>query len=237
MLKNLISFAALLLLTSCVEPMTGKSDARILVMGDSMMAFNGTNRQSVADAIEASLGEEVIDRAVTGARYFYYLPISGSAGVRITEQYRPGKWEWVVLNGGGNDLLFGCGCGKCDTQLDRLVSADGQRGAIPAFVSTIRASGAKVIYTGYLRNPGVQSPIKACRPVGDELDRRLGRMALRDAGVEFLSIADLVPNGDRSYHQIDLIHPSVKGSRAIGKRIARRIVSRDHNAPRRPRVE
>lgn len=234
MLRKLMCLAAVVLLPACGEPITGASDARILLMGDSMMAFNRPGGQSVADAIETDLGQEVIDRSVVGARYFYYLPISGSAGVKLTAQYRPGPWDWVVLNGGGNDLLFGCGCGNCDRQLDRLISADGRRGAIHAFVAAIRAGGAKVVYAGYLRNPGVQSPIKACRPVGDELDRRLGRMALRDAGVEFVSLADLVPNGDRSYHQPDLIHPSVKGSRAIGQRIARRIASRDRTLPRVP---
>jgi hypothetical protein len=139
--------------------------------------------------------------------------------LKITEQFRPGKWEWVVLNGGGNDLLFGCGCGKCDKQLDRLISSDGQRGAIPDFVSKIRTSGAKVIYAGYLRHPGVKTPIKACVPVGNELDRRLGLMAKLDAGVHFQSMADLVPHGDRSYHLGDRIHPSPKGSQAIGHRI------------------
>jgi acyl-CoA thioesterase I len=192
-------------------------------LGDSMMAANQAARQSVADVIEAELGEEVIDRSVVGARYFYFLPISGSAGVKLTAQYRPGKWDWVVLNGGGNDLLFGCGCGKCDVQLDRLIAADGKSGAIPAFVAQIRAGGAKVIYTGYLRNPGVRTPIKSCRSAGDELDRRLAIMAARDPGVIFVSLADLVPFGDRSFHAPDLIHPSAKGSRAIGARIAQRI--------------
>ena len=45
-------------------------------------------------------------------------------------------------------------------------------------------------------------------------------MAARDAGVTFVSIADLVPDGDSSYFAIDMIHPSVKGSRAIADRIA-----------------
>ena len=185
-----------------------------------MMAANRAARQSVADVIESELDEEVVDRSVVGARYFYILPISGSAGLRLAAQYRPGKWEWVVLNGGGNDLLFGCGCHSCDGQMDRLIGADGKSGAIPAFVTQIRAGGAKVIYTGYLRNPGVRTPIKSCGPAGNELDRRLAIMAGRDPGVTFVSLADIVPFGDRSFHAPDLIHPSEKGSKAIGARIA-----------------
>lgn len=45
-------------------------------------------------------------------------------------------------------------------------------------------------------------------------------MAARDSGVHFISLADLVPHGDRSYHAADMIHPSVKASRAIAARIA-----------------
>lgn len=210
-----------LVLVSCGEPVSTAKDARILILGDSMIASNRSTGQSVAGMLEATLGEDILDKSVAGARYFYALPISGSAGIRLTAQYRDGPWDWVVLNGGGNDLLFGCGCGKCRAIIDRLVSEDGRKGAIPAFVTMIRGTGAKVIYAGYLRNPGVQTPIKACGPAGNELDRRLTRMAQHDSGVTFLPMSDLVPYGDRSYHQFDLIHPSVKGSRAIAARIAK----------------
>jgi lysophospholipase L1-like esterase len=207
----------------CGEAVTSTTQSRILVLGDSMMASNSVVNGTVADGIEAALGEEVIDRSVIGARYFYLLPLSGAAGLRLDAQYRPGKWDFVVLNGGGNDLLFGCGCGKCDGVLNRLVSPDGRTGAIPTFVAKLRASGARVIYVGYLRNPGTATPVKACGPAGNELDRRLGRMAALDSGVDFLAMSDLVPNGDTSFHQFDRIHPSPKGSRAIAQRIAARI--------------
>ncbi len=93
-----------------------------------MFASNRATNGSVADAIEAALGLEVVDRSVPGARYFHALPISGSAGLKVTAQYRPGAWEAIIVNGGGNDLLFGCGCGQCDEMLDRLISPDGRRG-------------------------------------------------------------------------------------------------------------
>jgi lysophospholipase L1-like esterase len=207
----------------CGEAVTSTTQSRILVLGDSMMASNSVVNGTVADGIEAALGEEVIDRSVIGARYFYLLPLSGAAGLRLDAQYLPGKWDFVVLNGGGNDLLFGCGCGKCDGMLNRLVSPDGRTGAIPTFIAKLRASGARVIYVGYLRNPRTATPVKACGPAGNELDRRLGRMAALDSGVDFLAMSDLVPNGDTSFHQFDRIHPSPKGSRAIAQRIAARI--------------
>lgn len=219
MLRPFAALLALALLFGCGDPISDGSSAKVLVLGDSMMASNRSTGQSVADVIEEGLGEDVIDRSVIAARYFYALPISGAAGLRLTSQYRAKDWDWVILNGGGNDLLFGCGCGFCDGVLNRLVSKDGRQGAIPSYIAEIRKSGAKVIYVGYLRNPGTQTPVKGCGPEGNELDRRLARMARFDAGVTFLPMADLVPYGDTSFHQADRIHPSVKGSLEIGKRI------------------
>lgn len=189
-------------------------------MGDSMMAWNASAGATVSDNLEAFVGQQVIDRSVAGARYYYKLPISGALGLNIAQQFQPGPWDWVVLNGGGNDLWFGCGCRACETRMTRLITADGGAGTVPAFVSTIRQTGAKVIYVGYLRSPGVGSMIEGCRDEGDEFERRLAQMAAKDAGVYFVSIADLVPFGDRSYHGFDMIHPSPKGSREIARRVA-----------------
>ncbi|WP_417719831.1 SGNH/GDSL hydrolase family protein [Salipiger sp.] len=209
-----------LLLPGCTERAGPGTQSRILLMGDSMMAANRNIGLSVADAIESRLGESVIDRSVPAARILHALPISGSLGLDIDQQYQAGSWDWVVLNGGGNDLLFGCGCALCDHKIDRLISADGRRGAIPGLVSRLRHGGARVIYTGYLRSPGRWSLIDGCRAVGNELDRRIARLAGLDRGVFFLALDDLVPFADRSYHAPDLIHPSPKGSDAIGRRIA-----------------
>lgn len=223
MLRIVLLLITFLLVPSCGEPVTANAGARILLLGDSMMASNRSTGQSVSEAIERHLGQGVIDRSVVGARYFFPLPLAASAGLGLPFQVRPGPWETVVLNGGGNDLLFGCGCGKCGRVLDRLISADGKAGAIPGLVARLRATGAKVIYVGYLRSPGSPSLITPCRPAGTELDKRLALMAARDKGTTFLPMSDLVPFGDRSLHQIDRIHPSAKGSQAIADRIVRQI--------------
>jgi acyl-CoA thioesterase-1 len=210
-----------LLVSACGEtvPTTGTS-SRILLMGDSLMATNRGSGLAVGNALERALGEDVIDRSVVGAQYSWALPVSGAAGMSIPKQYVPGPWKIVVMNGGGNDLLFGCGCTKCTATLEALISSDGRSGAIPANVARIRQSGARVIHTGYLRTPGFQSPIENCAPIGVEFERRLARMARLDPGVDFVSLADLVPEGDTSYHQADRIHPSPKGGAAVAQRIA-----------------
>jgi acyl-CoA thioesterase-1 len=212
---------AVLILTLCLSHPVRADVPRILVMGDSLMAVNRLVGGSVAQSMAKSLGFEVVDRSALGARYFFGIPILDIAGLKIKAQFPGGAWDYVVMNGGGNDLLFGCGCGKCTLVMNRLISPDGTRGAIPTLVAQLRASGAKVIYTGYMRTPGLISPVESCGPLGDEMDRRLTLMAARDTGVTFTPLSDLVTrDGDSSYHGLDLIHPSVKGSRAIAARIA-----------------
>lgn len=184
------------------------------------MAWNNISNQSIPDSIAKRLGEPVVDRSVSAARIIYHLPISGSAGLNIGKQYKTGDWDWIIVNGGGNDLWLGCGCIACNRKLDKLISADGRKGAIPGMLSDLRQTGAQVIYVGYLRSPGVGSPIEHCRTEGDILEQRITHLADLDSGIHFLSLRDLVPNGDRSYHALDMIHPSIKASTEIGNRVA-----------------
>ena len=215
------ALVALFMLTGCVEPVPSDSEARIMAMGDSLLAWNAPSGRSVSDALEARLGQPVVDRSVSGASFLYPLPISGSLGLRIERQFVSGDWDWVVLNGGGNDLWLGCGCGHCARQLERLITADGTDGAITALIARLRAQGTRVAYVGYLRTPGFRSPVEGCVAIGTALEGRIAALAARDPGVVCISNTDLVPDGDRSFHDSDLLHPSPKGSAAIAARLAR----------------
>lgn len=228
LLKLLLSCVTLAALFGCGERAPKNTDGAVLVIGDSLLAWNGGSKRAVSDVMEQQLDVPVVDRSVSAARMLYNLPISGAAGLSIPKQVIKGDWDWVVVNGGGNDLWLGCGCVLCSRKMNRLVSPDGSSGAIPDLVAKLRASGSKVIYTGYLRSPGMGSPIEHCKDDGEELDQRVIQMAAQDEGVFFLSLADLVPQGDRSYHAVDRVHPSVKGSAAIGDRISQLI---QNNAP------
>jgi lysophospholipase L1-like esterase len=207
-------------LAACTEAVPRDNSARILTMGDSMLAWHSASRASVSHAVEDILSEPVVDRSVVGAHVFYNLPISGALGMKISQQYRPSDWDWVILNGGGNDLWLGCGCARCENRMTRMISDDGRSGAIADMVAGIRARGAQVIYVGYLRSPGNGSLIDHCRKDADTFEARLMAMSERDRGVHFISLKDMVPHGDLSFHAADRIHPSAKASRKIAERIA-----------------
>ncbi|MFY0594897.1 MAG: SGNH/GDSL hydrolase family protein [Cognatishimia sp.] len=225
--KFLVPLLSGLILMSCVEPAgspevsrNAPQSPRILAMGDSMMAAHKVSGRAVADYVSRALNEPIKDHSMVGASMSYALPITGAMGLNIAQQFRGGEWDWVVLNGGGNDLWLGCGCNGCETKMEKLISLDATVGKIPNLVTRLRNSGAQVLWVGYLRSPGMNSPIENCRDEGDELESRLLHMARSQDGVHFVSIADLVPHGDNSFHGIDMIHPSLKGSAEIGARVS-----------------
>ncbi len=211
------------------EPVADSDIARILAIGDSLMAWHTLTGQSIPDIIERELEEPAANRSIGGARLIFKVPFFGDVGMQISHQIIEGDWDWVVMNGGGNDLWFGCGCGECDAKMDKLITSDGKEGEIPRVINQLTETGAKVIYFGYLRSPGVNSMIEECRDEGDELEARVAALAKSTRGFYFLSNSDLVPDGDLSFHALDRIHPSLKGSEEIGKRVAALIRKYDKN--------
>lgn len=226
-MKRLILMIALTTAFLGGQAIPEQAAPRILAMGDSLMAWHGVSGRSIPHVVAKELGEPVVNHSIGGARIIYKLPLSGALGMKIANQYKKGDWDWIVINGGGNDLWMGCGCTACDKRINRMISEDGRKGVVPGMVSKLRRTGARVIYVGYLRSPGVGSIIDDCRPAGDEFESRIEAMSRLDKGLHFLSLADLVPHGDRSYHGIDMIHPSIKASREIGKRVAEVIRKHD----------
>lgn len=220
-----LALVGTILMLAQTAPASARDQMKVLVMGDSFMTSNGSDGHAVPHALARDLGVTVKSTAVAGARFGYKLPLTGALGFNISKQYRDGNWDYVVMNGGGNDLWLGCGCMRCQKRLNRLISPDGTQGQIPTAVHRARASGARVIYVGYLRSPGLGSPIEHCKKVGAALEARISVMARQDAGVSFVSLADMVPHGDSSFHSSDMIHPSAKGSIAASKRIAAAIRS------------
>lgn len=227
MLRLLTVFVCLLLLAS--PALSDNRTAKVLVIGDSLMAWHKATNRSIGDMLERYLDEPVVNHSVAGARLLNTKSFGAGTRLNIDHQFRGRGWDWVVVNGGGNDLWFGCGCKRCDRNINRMVSVNGQYGDMPNLIHRIRATGARVIVVGYLRSPGVGSLIEHCRDDGDAYELRLQDMARQMKGVYFLSNKDLVPHGDRSFHAADMIHPSRKGSATIAKRLAAMIKKLDRN--------
>jgi lysophospholipase L1-like esterase len=188
-------------------------EARIVVAGDSVMAWNRTQSASVADVLQRQLGEPVGDVSLPLAQ------VSGGRGaLNIPAQLANIRADWVVLNGGANDLSGACDCSDCGAVVDRLISQDGRAGAIPSLVSSLRQRGSRVVWADYYTAPRYAGT--ACEAPYDVLETRLARMADADAGVTLVDMDDVFSPNDLSLFAGDRVHPSPKGSARIGALVA-----------------
>lgn len=201
------------MLSACgSEPVRRGTD--VLVLGDSVMAWNGWRGQGIADALERRTGLTVTDRAVSGA------DMLGAGRDSIPGQYVEGDFDWVVFDGGANDLLGQCGCNGCDDVLERLISPDGSDGAIADLARRARADGARVIYLGAYRAPTGRFLFQGCDDELDEIDRRVARLAARSPGITFVSGKRALDPEEPRHFFIDRLHPSPRGSARLAALIA-----------------
>lgn len=217
--RAIMVLALVLALAACgVAPRQTGGD--ILVIGDSVLAWNRASGGDVGSVIAAETGREVVSRATLGAQV--RAGGLGALGFSIPRQLPGGRWNWVVMNGGANDLGFSCGCTRCDAEIDLLISPDGRTGAIPDLIATARSQGARVIWAGYYQAPQSRS-FRGCRPGLVELERRIAVHARQTPGVVFVDTEDVFDPRNRALYASDLTHPSPAGSAVIGRFLARQI--------------
>ena len=193
--------AILLLATACDRPPTGDA----IAIGDSYFDWN--HGADIPDVVGETLDLEVANEAIAGA--------SLTAGEDIRDQYVADEWQFLLMNGGGNDFRDECDCTRCADNLDDMVDADGDSGALIDFVTEVGAGGVPVFYFFYpLLPPGTE--FEPCIPVLLELR---DRMALAAAEREDLTVIDggeaVTPDQARMYDEDD-VHPSEEGSQALG---------------------
>ena len=206
-----------LLLAACTTT-SGPGEPRVLFVGDSVMAWNRAQGASISHAVSARTGLATRNVAVPGAGL-----LSGSIfGRAIPDQIRPGPWDWIIANGGANDLNDLCNCARCDAEIDRLISRDGRVGEWPTLVARMKSAGAaQVMILGYYGPVnGGGGGFDRCNDEVAELDRRFARLAARDRRVTHVTARDVF-DGSRSLYAADLIHPSRQGSARIGALVAR----------------
>lgn len=204
-----------------------KQGGDILVIGDSVMAWNGFANADIGQVIADELDREVVNRAALGAQ----IDASGARsllGLKIPAQLSSGRWNWVVMNGGANDLGGSCEGGNRDAVIDGLMSADATTGKIPALIARAQSQGAQVLWMGYYQAPKSTS-FKGCRPALVELERRIALHAgLRD-GFYFLDAEDAFDPTDDTLFASDLTHPSQKGSAVLGRFLAAKMAEEERN--------
>lgn len=194
-----------------------------MVIGDSVLAWNRPSGGDVGRAIEAELQRDVVSRAALGARLR-----GGSFGalrMSIPDQLSGDSWNWIVMNGGANDLGLSCGCTGCEAEIDLLISKDAATGAIPDLIARAKRFGAKVLWVGYYQAPDSRS-FRGCRPALVEMERRIADYARTNDGVFFIDTEEVIDPDTTDLRASDKTHPSINGSAVIGRFVASEIAKR-----------
>ena len=214
-------------LSACTDT-APRGGGDILVLGDSIVAWNGG--RSIPDVIANQTGRSVTSRAVPGAQFDNGSTIASAVGFDIQQQFPGGRWNWVVVNGGANDLSADCGCGACGASVNALIAPDGQSGSIPAFLQRLRAqTGAQVMWMGYYAGSGSGS-FAGCRDDLVEIESRIATFAAGRPGIHFVDSEDVIDRGDRGLFAGDNVHPSARGSARIGAYLAQEITARENRS-------
>ena len=192
----------------------------ILAVGDSVFAWRMRTCETVPDVAAIELGRPLRHKAINGAR------LTGGEKTSVVDQYEKGEWEWVIVDGGGNDLNNECECGvDCGGVLDELVSEDGSTGELAQLVDEIRRDGAKVVLYGYFRiDEHAFYGFDECIGELDILHERQSKLAAQREGVFFADGRTVVsPETKPGAYAFDHVHPSAVGARLVGGLIAKTI--------------
>jgi hypothetical protein len=58
--------------------------------------------------------------------------------INVKDQYEPGNWDWVLMNGSGNDVNDKCDCDVCGDVINEIISSDATAGELSNLVSQIK---------------------------------------------------------------------------------------------------
>lgn len=191
---------------------------RVLVVGDSLLDWHRIRGTSIPQVLARQTGWDVTNRAATGAKMYLTGAETNPRSV-IPTQFKDGDWDFVLINGGANDLLTKCGCRRCNKVISGLISKDGKSGIIPDLVRRAQGTGAKVVMVGYIGNPR-SNLFSGCKDDVLEMVRRQKILAKRSRGVSYFSTREVVEINKRSSFSLDGFHPSQKSTRRIGAYLA-----------------
>lgn len=213
-MKRLLCVVALCGLASCTVLRGSPSDeVRLFAVGDSILAWNRRAGQDIPAIVSRATGLPVFNNAISGAEFV--------GRFAVPNQYIAGDWDWLIVDGGGNDLTGQCGTpAASDAVLDRLIDNDDLSGAYTQFLAPLTAQGTRVVLMGYMPISVAGGPFAPCRAALDDLRDRQMRLAASMAGVYFVDTRSVVKPDNLAAYDDDLVHPSPLGGRLIGRQIA-----------------
>ncbi|MEO1746561.1 MAG: SGNH/GDSL hydrolase family protein [Pseudomonadota bacterium] len=221
MLAHVMAIFGLCLFSCGPGDDTIRDDSRVLIIGDSIMAWAHEEGASVAHAAEEVIGDIVVNRAFGGRRI---TSENDNDDDTIADQYVPHPWSVVVVNGGYNDLASGCDCRACDEIMDRLISPDAKSGDYVEMVTRFQDLGAHVVLVGYHELlTGGPERLSPCIPLVAELERRRARVAATRDKVSLLDSTKIIDRDNPEHYDEDGLHLSLEGTRLLGLAIGEHI--------------
>ena len=187
----------------------------VQAIGDSIFDWN--DKQSIPHVVGEKLNLPVVNNAIGGSK------VIGDDGIPL--QYEEGDWQWVLIDGGGNDLNEGCGCTDnevCNDIIDSIVAEDGSEGLIYDVVERIIADGHNVALLGYYE-VSVDSEFGNCNDELYILRQRYTNLASLFETAIFVDPTTVVRPDMTEAYDDDLVHPSIEGGRIVGELIAESI--------------
>ena len=194
-------------------------NAKILAIGDSIFEWHIWNQHSVPEQLGRELGISVYNNAISGSLITEETP----TGIR--NQYIEGDWEWVVMDGGGNDLNILCQCDKCSETQDKVEAVYKE-----FLQQLLERENLKIIIWGYYGLPEkAKYGFDECQDDFEELRRRQKKISDTNERIFFVDGSKEITGDDKSYFYIDKIHPSRKGTEVIGRQLSEVISNQTSN--------
>lgn len=202
-----------MLAVGCFDEDRGSAEnSKILAVGDSIFEW-GLGGDSAPEVVGSVLNVPVYNAAIAGSM------ISTDDEWSIPNQYFEGDWDWVIMDGGANDLNELCQCGECSEVNDNIDQA------LSSLVDTIRAKDIGVVIWGYYGIPAAAEEFGNCKENLDALSLRQQTFAANDSKVLWVDGRVEINGEGLEYFDDDLIHPSQLGSKVIGEQIAASILA------------
>jgi len=180
-----------------------------MIIGDSIFALSG----DIEKYLEADLGERIDSHARSGCQMIGGNIIC-TRRYAIPEQYANASKRGintVIMNGGGNDFLFG-NCNSVSTCMETLLAIEE---TIASLTARMKSDGIKkIVFLGYYNAPARPELAAVNEYAMDQKAATYPAM-----GITFVDTRAAFRGKESSYVTRDGIHPTAAGSRVLANLI------------------